>query len=121
MQKKIQSFFQLQVWPEAHKLLLLVYELTRDFPSEEKFGLTNQMRRAAVSIPSNIAEGFARKTRIDKMHFYIISLGSLVELQSQLLAVKDLRYISKEKFLEVANQTNIVKKLINGSLRKLKE
>ncbi len=67
----ISSFQQLEVWQEAHKLVLMVYRITKEFPNEEKFGLVTQMRRAAVSIPANIAEGFKRRGIQDKIRFYI--------------------------------------------------
>ncbi|MFA5358587.1 MAG: four helix bundle protein [Patescibacteria group bacterium] len=82
MNKKIQSFYQLTTWQEAHKLLLLIYKATGNFPREERYSLVDQLRRAAVSVPSNIAEGFCRRTKLEKIHFYSIALGSLVEIQS---------------------------------------
>src|SRR3990167_241538 len=81
---KIQVFTDLNVWREAHKLVLEIYKLTQKFPEGEKFGLTIQLRRAAISITSNIAEGFSRKTDKEKIQFYRMSLGSLMEVQNQL-------------------------------------
>lgn len=118
--KKIKSFTDLHTWQEAHKLVLMIYEITKHFPREELFALTNQMRRAVVSITSNIAEGFSRQTIKDKYQFYIIAQGSLTELQNQLLVAKDIGYLDKEKFDRVANQTIIVHKLING-LKKIRD
>ncbi len=117
--EKIRSFTDLFAWKEAHKLVLLVYSITKEFPKDEIFGLTNQMRRAAVSITSNIAEGFSRVGNDDKKRFYAIALGSLTEIQNQLLIGKDIGYITKSRFTTAAEQTVTVSKLING-LRKIK-
>lgn len=101
----------------GHKLVLRIYDATEHFPPKEVFGLTSQMRRAAVSITSNIAEGFSRNTSKDKCQFYIIAQGSLTELQNQLLIARDIGYIKEEGFREIAEQTVIVNKLINGLKR----
>ncbi len=112
--QKIKSFTDLIAWQEAHKLILEVYRATDNFPNKEMFGLTNQMRRAAVSISSNIAEGFSRSSNADKVHFYTMSMGSLTELQNQLLISRDIGYLNKEIFESIANQSVRVSKLING-------
>ncbi|PIR80147.1 MAG: hypothetical protein COU25_01570 [Candidatus Levybacteria bacterium CG10_big_fil_rev_8_21_14_0_10_35_13] len=78
--KKIQSFTQLNVWKEAHKLVLLIYKTTDNFPKKETYSLTDQMRRCAISITSNIAEGFSRQGKKEKLQFYYVSKGSLTEL-----------------------------------------
>jgi four helix bundle protein len=105
------------VWQEAHKLALIIYRITKEFPKAETYGLTGQMRRAAVSISSNIAEGFGRRTSKDKNSFYTNSLTSLTELQNQLIISKDIEYIEKENFLKIAEQTVTVHKLINGLIK----
>lgn len=87
---KAKSFQDLEVWQKAHSLVLDIYLVTKSFPEEERFGLINQMRRAAVSITSNIAEGFNRQGQKDKVQFYSVAQSSLAELQSQLMIVKDL-------------------------------
>lgn len=92
------SFRDLIVWQKAHRLTLSVYKVTKDFPSHEQYGLTSQMRRAAVSIASNIAEGFGRSSAKDKDHFYVMASASVRELQSQLSLASDLGYISKGRF-----------------------
>jgi len=115
--EKIKSFTDLEAWKEGHKLVLMIYEATKKFPKEEIFGLTNQLRRAAVSITSNIAEGFSRKTSKDKTHFYLISLGSLTETQNQILVAKDVKYLSREDFKKIAQQTVLASKLINGLIK----
>jgi four helix bundle protein len=78
---KLAHFRQLEVWQEAHRLVLMVYEVTKGFPRDERFGLTAQMRRAAVSVPANVAEGFKRRGIRDKIRFYNISEASLEELK----------------------------------------
>lgn len=114
---KIRSFIDLEAWKEGHKLVLIIYKITQHFPKEETFGLVSQMRRAAISITSNIAEGFSRKTSKEKSQFYSMVLGSITELQNQLLVCRDVGYISKEKFMDVADKTITVKKLVHGMLR----
>ena len=120
-QKKIESFTDLVAWQESHKLVLQVYKLTKSWPKEELFGLISQIRRAAVSISSNLAEGFSRNTLKDKCNFYFISISSLTELQNQRLIARDLSYINKNDFDLSANQTITVSKLINGLIKKTKE
>jgi len=115
--QKITKFTDLVVWQEAHKLALIIYEATKEFPKEETYGLTGQMRRAAISISSNIAEGFGRRTSRDKNSFYTNSLTSLTELQNQLIISKDIRYIERESFQKIAEQTVTVHKLINGLIK----
>lgn len=114
---KIKSFTDLNAWKEAHKLVLEVYKITKNFPKEEVYSLIDQMRRCAVSISSNIAEGFSRQSKKEKMQFYSIAKGSLTELQNQLLVAKDVGYLSKEDFTLIAQQTVVVHKLINGLMK----
>ena len=87
---KIRRFTDLNAWKEGHKLVLMIYNFTKNFPKEEIFGLVSQMRRCSVSITSNIAEGFSRQSYKEKAQFYAISLGSVTELQNQLLIAKDI-------------------------------
>lgn len=114
---KIKSFTDLFAWQEGHKLVIMIYKITEKFPSKEVFGLTNQMRRAAVSVTSNIAEGFSRNTDKDKVQFYSMSHGSLTELQNQLVIARDLKYIDSKSFDNMANQTITVAKLLSGLKR----
>ncbi len=115
---KIQSFTDLRAWQEGHVLVLSIYSLTKSFPKEEQFGLTNQLRRAGVSLTSNIAEGFSRSTYKDKIHFYVMALGSLTEIQNQLIIAKDVEYLSDFDFKKVSNHTIIVSKIMNGLIKK---
>jgi len=112
--QKIKSFTDLDAWKEAHKLVLLIYRHTKSFPEEEKFGLTNQIRRATVSITSNIAEGFGRSTQKDKINFYVMAKSSLFEVQSQLMIAKDLGYITKDVFSGIADVSVVVSRLLAG-------
>jgi len=119
MDKKIKSFSDLDAWQEAHRLVIMIYRITKYFPQEEIFGLTNQMRRAVISISSNIAEGFSRETDKDKKRFYVIAKGSLIELQNQLVAARDIGYLSIKNFDLAAKQSIRVHMLINGLIRKV--
>lgn len=118
--KKILTFTDLDAWKEAHKLVLMIYKITKKFPREEMFGLVNQMRRAVISITSNIAEGFSRNSFKEKIQFYSISQGSVTEIQNQLLAAKDIGYITGKEFSEIAEQAIKVHKIINGLIKKSK-
>jgi four helix bundle protein len=116
----VQSFTGLHAWKQAHALVLMVYSATKTFPKEEMFGLTNQIRRAAVSISSNIAEGFSRTSIREKHQFYSIALGSLSEVQNQVLIAKDVDYLSRDIFHQHAEQTIVVSKLLRGLMRSVK-
>jgi four helix bundle protein len=111
---KIKTFKQLLVWQKAHQLTLEVYNATRSFPKYEQFGLIFQMRRCVVSIPSNIAEGFKRKSLKDSLHFYNIAESSLEELKYQLLLAKDLNYINEQIYNKLFTLAEEVGKLLNG-------
>lgn len=87
--EKIVRFQQLKVWQQAHQLVLQVYALTKTFPADEKFGLISQMRRASVSVPANIAEGFKRRDQNEKVRFYNIAEASLEELKYYFILSKD--------------------------------
>lgn len=118
MENKISTFTDLNAWKQAHFLVLKVYLLTKKFPREELFGLTNQIRRAIVSVTSNIAEGFSRNSYKEKVQFYPIALGSLTEVQNQLIIAHDLEYISQTEFQESEAILIIVSKLLNGLIKK---
>jgi len=93
MAEKVVKFQQLTVWQEAHQLVLQVYRVTKPYPAEEKYGLVSQMRRAAVSVPANFAEGFKRRGQRDKIHFYNIAQASLEELKYYFILSADLSYV----------------------------
>ena len=118
--QKIKNFTDLQAWQEGHRLVLSVYEMTRLFPKYEIFGLVSQMRRCAVSITSNIAEGFSRQSWKEKIQFYYIALSSVTELQNQLLISRDIHYLDQQRFREIAGQSMKVKKILGGLIAKTK-
>lgn len=115
--KKITNFTDLNAWKEAHKLVILVYKIVRDFPKSETFILVPQILRAVISISSNIAEGFSRRTRKEKVQFYSTSLGSLTEVQNQLIISRDIGYIDKDNFDKIYYLTITIHKLINGLIK----
>lgn len=117
----ILSFQDLKTWQNGHKLVIEIYKVTRIFPREEMFGLINQLRRAVVSFTSNIAEGFGRKSYKEKSRFYLIALGSLFEIQNQLLVAKDVEYISQEDYTKLLKLTTELNKMTNGLIKKSKE
>lgn len=112
--RKIKSFTDLNAWREGHKLVLMIYRITEKFPRKEIFCLVIQMRRAVISITSNIAEGFSRQSNKEKCQFYSIAHGSLTEIQNQLLISRDLKYLDEKDFKQIANQTITAHKLITG-------
>ena len=113
----IRNFTDLIAWQIAHGLVLAIYKATKKFPIEEKYGLTDQMRRCAISVPSNIAEGFGRGTIKDKNQFYLVSKGSLFELHSQLFIARDLNYITHTEFASLESELVRVSKLLSGLLK----
>jgi len=114
---KIKSFKDLKVWQEAHKLSLEIYKQTKFFPKDEIFGLTSQMKRSAISVTSNIAEGFNRKSYKEKVNFYYISLGSISELQNQILISKDIGYLKNDEFKDMFDKSISVHKMLNGLIK----
>ncbi len=97
------QYEQLVVWKEAHALCLSIYAFSSDFPAKEQFGLVSQMRRSASSIPMNIVEGNARRSKRERVHFVDISIGSLEELHYQCTLARDLHYLSNDTFLSLNN------------------
>ncbi len=108
------SFKELVVWQKSHAFTLSVYEVTKKLPKDEQFGLTSQIRRAAVSIPSNIVEGYERGSMKEFQRFLLIARGSNAEVQEQLLLAYELGYIDKRDFDNLSQQSVEVNKLING-------
>lgn len=111
------SYTELAVWQKSRALTKDIYELTRLFPKDELFGLTNQMRRAAVSIPSNIAEGCGRQHTADTLRFLFIARGSLFELETQLYLATDLTYLPTEGLPAILALLTDCKKLLQGFIR----
>jgi four helix bundle protein len=118
---KIQNFTDLNALQECHRVVVSVYQMTKSFPQSESFGLISQMRRAAVSITSNIAEGFGRKGYKEKEHFYYLAQGSLTELKNQLLVARDVGHISCLEYEHIHEQTIVAHRLLQGLLTKTKE
>ena len=118
MEEKITSFTKLFAWQEAHKLVLMIYGATKFFPREELYGLINQLKRASVSISSNIAEGFSRQYYKEKIQFYYLAQGSNTEVHNQLLIARDVGYLDSENFIALANQTVTVGKILSGLIKK---
>lgn len=110
----IKTFHDIVAWRKAHELALLTYKLTEQYPKTEIFGLVSQSRRCAVSVPSNIAEGYTRKSRADCLHFYRIAEGFLEELKYQLLLAKDLGFISAVQYQKALLLAEDVGRLLNG-------
>lgn len=115
--EKIQNFTDLFAWRESHVVILSIYKVTKMFPSDERFGLIAQIRRASVSITSNIAEGFGRRTSKDKIHFYDMAIGSLNEVRNQLFIARDLSYLTQETWKELEQKIITAHKLINGLIK----
>jgi len=109
---------QLDVWKFAHTLVLDVYKFTSTLPNEEKYGLVSQMRRSAVSIPANIAEGFKRKGQNDKAHFYNIAQGSLEELRYYFILVNALGY--KINLEEINNRIDQISRMLSGLIKSVR-
>lgn len=113
----IQKFTDLEVWKVSHELTIFIYKITKNFPKEEIFGITSQIRRASVSIESNIAEGFSRYHFKDRLNFYYQSRGSASEVQTQLLIVKDLEYISLGEFNKAYDLSQKVLIILSGLIK----
>ena len=111
----------LDVWKKSVSLVTLIYDITKGFPKEEIYGLTNQIRRAAVSVPSNIAEGSARQGNKEFVQFLYISLGSLTELETQLIIAKNLHFLSEENFESLMSKQKEIGKMLIGLIRYIKK
>ena len=113
----VRDYKNIFVWQKSYSLVLEIYKITQSFPKHELYGLTSQIRRAAVSIPSNIAEGASRSSEVDFARFLEISLGSAFEMECQLLLAKDLGYVSDPGLGDIMQEIDEIKKMIY-SLRK---
>ena len=114
-----QSYRDLIAWQKGIELVATIYRVTQLFPKEELYGLTAQLRRAAVSVPSNIAEGQGRKSKPEFRHFLHNAAGSLMEVETQLTIAAVLGYLSREKEAEILTQTNELGRIINGLILSL--
>jgi four helix bundle protein len=116
----MQDYRKLQVWQRSHQFVLEVYRLTGLFPAEERFGLAGQIRRCAVSIPSNIAEGSARGSDPDFSRFMHIAMGSAAELDYQLLLARDLELFGPIEYQRIAEELTEIRRMLNAFNQKLK-
>jgi len=115
------DYTELDVWKYARKLVKEVYLLTNNFPKEELYALTNQIRRSSISVPSNIAEGIGRQSNKETIHFLFIAKGSLQEVETQLYLSFDLDYISEEQLKSILEKITSNKKLLNGFINYYKK
>jgi four helix bundle protein len=115
-----QTYRDLFAWQKAIELVENVYQATRNWPKEELYGLTNQIRRAAVSVPANIAEGQGRSSPKAFAHHLTIAYGSLYEVETHLVIAQRLRYIEVAEFQDLMNQAAEIGRLLNGLMRKLR-
>jgi len=115
----VQSYKELKVWQKAIELVAVVYRHTQSFPKEEMYGLTSQIRRGAVSIPSNIAEGCERNSTRDLIRFVHIAKGSLAELETQLLIAMKLDYLSSALYFELTQKMAEIGRMLNGLITSL--
>ena len=116
-----EKYRDLLVWQRAMELVKEIYRVTKSFPKEEVYGLTAQIRRAAIAIPSNIAEGKGRYSTADVNHFLVQARGSLYELETQVLIATDLKYLSEAESKKLLDRSDEVAKLLNGLIRSLRE
>jgi len=115
----VRDFRELKVWEKAHQLTLLVYRATTSLPADEKFGLTSQLRRAAASIPANIAEGCGRTGERELARFLQIAMGSASELEYHLLLARDLSFVDEGSYQQLQEPTIEVKRMLTALIRKL--
>lgn len=118
---KIESFTDLKVWQRGHDLVVEIYQATKEFPKREVYALTDQIQRSAVSVTSNIAEGFGRHSYSDRLRFYRTARGSITELQNQLLIAKDVGYLNEDDFNELASKSTKTHKLLQGLISSTKK
>jgi four helix bundle protein len=116
----VRNYRELIVWQKAMELVELVYQATKQFPKEELYGLTSQVRRSAVSIPSNIAEGQARKSTAEFLNFLSIANGSRAEMETQILLAQRLKYVTNDTAQQILNLSEEVNRLLNGLMNSLK-
>jgi four helix bundle protein len=116
---EIKNYKDLKVWQQGRLLVKRIYDISRSFPDDERYGLTNQIRRAAVSIPSNLAEGHSRNSTKDYVRFISIAIGSLAEVETQLLLACDLSYCTESELQPLFKQIHELQKILHGLRRKL--
>ena len=117
----MKTYRDLIVWQKSLKLVTEIYSITKSFPKEELYGLTSQIRRSAVSVPSNIAEGYGRNSTQDYIRFLQITCGSLYEMQTQMEIAVNLGYLDREYSENIFNIINEIERMLNSFIRKLQE
>ncbi len=115
----LKNYKDLKVWQKSYELCLKIYRITAKFPNEEKYGLTSQIRRSAVSIPSNIAEGYGRKTTADYIRMLYISYGSVCELETQILLAGDLGFIEKGELSTAIKGIAEIERMLKALIKSL--
>lgn len=115
----LKSYKELNVWKKSYTLCLRLYKVTKSFPKDEIYGLTSQIRRSAVSIPSNIAEGYGRKTTLEYLRFLYIAYGSVCELETQVMISGDLGYLEKGRLGELRGEIGDVERMLKALIRSL--
>jgi len=115
----LKTYKELEVWKKSYKLCLAIYGITKGFPKEERYGLSSQIRRAAVSVPSNIAEGYGRKTTQEYIRFLYIAYGSICELETQVLLARDLGYIEPGRIETLKEGMAEVERMLKALIRSL--
>ncbi len=116
----MKDFRSLKVWEKAHALTLAIYKSTENFPKQEMYALTSQIQRAAVSIPTNIAEGCGKDSDAELKRYFVISMGSASELEYLLILARDLGYLPENTFRSMTNDLVEVRKMLNAFIQKLK-
>jgi len=119
MKEKVNDFKKLRVWQKGIDLVKDIYSLTKSFPKEESYGLTSQMRRSAISIPSNIAERFKRYHAKEDIQFLNIALGSSAELETQLIISKELGYSNEKNLEDIFEKINHISRMVKVAIKKL--
>ena len=115
----LKNYKELQVWQKGYQLCLQIYKITKKFPKEEQYGLISQIRRAAVSVPSNIAEGYGRKTTPDYLRSLYIAYGSNCELETQIMLSRDLNYIFSNDSEKLLNEIREVERMLKALIKSL--
>ena len=115
----LKNYKELKVWQKSYKLCLEIYRITAKFPKEERYGLTSQIRRSAVSIPSNIAEGYGGKTTADYIRYLYIAYGSVCELETQILLSMDLGYVDSAVIEKIKDEIQQIERMLKGLIKSL--
>ncbi len=115
----MKDFHKMKVWEKAHAFTLSIYKITKDFPKDELYGLTNQVRRSAASVPTNIAEGCGRASQVEFLRYLHISMGSSSELEYQLILSHDLHYPNDGQFQELSSALMEIRRMLNVLIQRI--